>query len=298
MGLWALGSITLILALLVWRKVNSGSRQTLIRQLLRLEGQLPPKVQKKLAQIEPRQLADIISEVLPDLDRQVRQDLLRFVKTIGLVDFCVQELQSVNEEDRIKACEMLALMEAKEATWQLMEALGDKKPGVSLAAADALGTIKDPEVVAALIDALEKPGQWLPARIAQVLIAQGSLAVKPLLDALSNLSPDGKRMAVQVLAEIRDPQIAPALVKMLEDPAGLVRAEAADALGQIVFKGAIPALIDALGDPVWEVRSKAARSLGLLQAREAVDSLKKACSDQEWAVRANAEKALQQIATV
>jgi HEAT repeat protein len=72
---------------------------------------------------------------------------------------------------------------------KLSSKLGDSNPDVCKAAAEALGEIKDPRAVKALIELLDD--RILPVRSAaqQALITTGDLSVEPLIAVLKNDNP-------------------------------------------------------------------------------------------------------------
>ncbi len=84
-----------------------------------------------------------------------------------------------------------------------------------------------------------------------------------LIQELRDEETSFRRLAVDDLGNIGPPAV-PALLKTLQDKAGIVRVSAADALGAIgtEAKSAVPALTKALQDEHQDVRRSAAQSLG------------------------------------
>ena len=81
----------------------------------------------------------------------------------------------------------------------------------------------------------------------RALVAMGKVALKPLLEALTNSTEYGRGQAAKALGEIGDPTVAPALVKALEDDKYDVRwlaARALVALGRDGLAALLPALIE------------------------------------------------------
>ena len=83
---------------------------------------------------------------------------------------------------------------------------------------------------------------------------------------------------------------------MRESPFEKARAAAAYALGTIQGEDNVQALLEGLKDSHWMVRAKAAEALGELGAPEADGALKIAAEeDSDWNVRAVAQAALNKL---
>ena len=150
-----------------------------------------------------------------------------------------------------------------------------------------------------LAEALSNPGKLVPARVAEVLVAFGDSAVKPLIDELKYAGKEGQPLICEVLGQIGDTRAVPVLKEILrESPYEQGRAAAAQALGGIPEKGNVAALLEALGDPAWEVRGCAARALGELGGQEAAAGLAKAREDENRRVRVIAEAALKKLSSL
>ncbi len=76
----------------------------------------------------------------------------------------------------------------------------------------------------------------------QSLVAIGSPAVPSLIEALKQKNDHVRREAVRALSEIEDPEVAPALIKTLEDEEFDIRWRAAEGLIGLGMKGLKPLL--------------------------------------------------------
>jgi HEAT repeat protein len=99
----------------------------------------------------------------------------------------------------------------------LAAAMHDPDADVRWEAANALGEIKDPRAVPALLEALRaKDLQWHAA------LALGEIkdprAVDPLIAALQNKDPEFREQVSSALGEIKDPRADAALIAALKDP--------------------------------------------------------------------------------
>lgn len=224
-------------------------------------------------------------------------DKLRFRyksrKIQALTEKYMVELSCANDQRRITAAENLGDIGAIQAIEPLMEIMSAKKEEVSMAAARALSKIKDDKVLEELVKALANPDKWLPARVAEVIIAHGQLSVPILLRFLAETDdPTVKANYIEILGEIKDLQSVPALISELNSFYPEVRVKSALALGNIKDKRAVENLIKKTEDKEGSVRAIAARSLGKIKDSQAIGALQKLLYDQEWNVRINAIEAL------
>ena len=110
---------------------------------------------------------------------------------------------------------MLGNLKEREAAPELIKALADPDLNVKHAAAEALGKIKDPRAVDALIEALHTD-MWLQFPAAVALGDLGdSRAVGPLCELLA--VPGANIPAIQALGKLGDPATLGALEPFLED---------------------------------------------------------------------------------
>jgi HEAT repeat protein len=127
---------------------------------------------------------------------------------------------------------------------------------------------------------------------AAALVAIGTSALQPLVDAARSPQWVARRNAVWALGALDDERgVRPALAA-LKDSEPPVRATAAWALGALEAFDAVPALIEALKDSDASVRSQVAWALGAIGDRRAVDGLVAALKDSAEGVRSQAAWAL------
>lgn len=198
-------------------------------------------------------------------------------------------------QEKITAIEILGKLDWIQSVHPLLEALGDKSDEVRMAASEALSKIQAPEVVPLLIKALEDPYRFLPARIAEVLISYGDVAVPAMLEALPDLPIQSKVYIIEMLGGMDDEKISPALMLELRADEPEIRAASIEALGEQMYKPAAEAMSILLKDKDGKVRSKAARTLGLVGSLQYIPSLEDMLKDEEWWVRTNAETAIEAI---
>lgn len=239
-------------------------------------------------------------------------------------------LHSDDAATRAQAVRLLGLARAKESGDELLAAVSDMDPGVSLMAGEALARLNDPATASGLLVALEHPNERVRLVAAQTLGQMGiDAAVKPLRNMLFRGSGTEATFAGQALGRIGSPAAVEALVAALEEPvptsrwhaamAGVeaagqaavgplqdlldsrdvyVRRNAAEALGWIGMPEATPGLVDALRDHDETVRSRAAWSLGIIGDPAAQRALQSASAgDPSLDVREQASRALTLLQT-
>jgi HEAT repeat protein len=204
----------------------------------------------------------------------------------------------------------------------LIRALRNRDHGVQYEAAEALGELRDPAAIPALMGALtgdQYSGiRW---KAAEALAKIGTPSVPSLIGVVDNPDADIRWKAAVTLGEIGDPRAIPPLIAMLSDKDRFVRSRAvyaliligppavgslsealnhgnADvrqsavtALGKIGDLPAISALVHALGDPSAEVRQEAVSALAG-QGKKAFAAISAALYDQNDLVRQGAALAL------
>jgi HEAT repeat protein len=151
----------------------------------------------------------------------------------------------------------------REAMTALLELLNDDAtdPDVRWFAVRALADFPDPAVIPTLLQTIQTATQpELPQAAAQVLSAMGT-QVMPLLDQLLE-QPASRPIAVQVLAQMRQPQAIPPLLALSKDRDATIRAAAIDALSGFHTPEIAQVLQQALADPDSAVRLTAVRSVG------------------------------------
>lgn len=171
---------------------------------------------------------------------------------------------------------------------------------ISWVAAQALALIDDAAVAAWLHRQLDAGGPVQRAKAALALAWRRDTGVLPaLLAALGDDDWLVRELAchgLRVLADVRAVAALSRTVLAEEEP--LVRAAAAEALGEIGGEDAVGPLIRALRDADAAVRAAAARGLGVLQSSQAVAPVVGLLqADPSMTVRCSAIQALREMAS-
>jgi len=226
---------------------------------------------------------------LPETDR----DLLAYhVRAAGIARTLERASRSWLASRRERAARAMGELRLVEASPRLAELLHDRNRWVRIAAARALGCIASPFAARALIDALDHGlvpeqrlvealgGGWAEGPLLLAFRAPRTVALRvPLADALGRTgspaaaaalaaampaaSVDLRVRIVRALARLGEPDPVRAA---MSDPHGLVRAQAAWALGRLGDDGASGLLEAGLADSTSRVRANSAAALRRLAA--------------------------------
>ncbi|MFZ5641193.1 MAG: HEAT repeat domain-containing protein [Bacillota bacterium] len=238
---------------------------------------------------------ETVGLVVDNLDKYepaVRSRVILQLEQEGVVESYIDWLRGKDIEQKKVAARRLAYIGSPRAVMPLVEAVADKNEEVRLTAAGALKRIKDPAGIEPLIRALKEPMKWLPARIAEVLVELGPLALPALLAGLDDPDPEFKCYIIEILGETGNPESLSKLAGVLRDQNPVIRAKTAAAMGNIGSSGAVQALLGALLDTDKNVRNQAVLALRRIGSPAAVAGLAGVTTDPDKFVRTNAVEAL------
>lgn len=144
--------------------------------------------------------------------------------------------ESAGERERVSAARLLADLRSPVATTELINILEeDASPSVRAAAADALGSIGEPEAAEPLAKALLDPEPDIQSCAARALGHIGdSSSVAPLVRGLRSASPDAVPVVIDSLARIGDASaVVPLIWFYYEHDSDAVRQQVATALSKL-----------------------------------------------------------------
>jgi HEAT repeat protein len=189
----------------------------------------------------------------------------------------LHDLASPDEEVRRLAVERLPELPTDEARAGLLTALGDESWRVRKSAVERIVAEGDSEdLQTSLIHALadgENPGRRNSAY--EALVGIGTSVTDRLVESLTSDDVDVRKLVLDTLAGIGDPDACAPVCRALSDPDPNVRGAAADALGVIGSAEAGSALHAAAvqADEDQLVRLSALRALALIEFAISVDEL-------------------------
>lgn len=227
----------------------------------------------KLAEAGQMGAIDQVVDSLDNYSAEKQQMIKDFVHEQGIVKRYQAGLADIDYKVRAVNAERLGKIGGSGTAEALFTAMSDKNEEVRMSATTALKKMADPSVAEALVQALQDPYKWLPARIAEVLVALGPAAVPALHRALAEKDSAIRGYIIEILGEIGDHTSALPLNQALQDKNANIRLQAARALGRIGQSCSVQPLIGLLEDPEVKVKVQAIRSLGEIGDPEAVQYL-------------------------
>jgi HEAT repeat protein len=176
-------------------------------------------------------------------------------------------LRSSDGEVRRLSVEQLSQLEIDEAVPHLAERLGDEVWRVRKAAVECLVRwIEHPQVQEILVASLadgDDPGRRNSAF--EALVACGMRVTPRLITELSNPDVDVRKLVIDALAAIADPEAREPLVRAISDGDTNVRAAAAEALGMVGGLEEAAHLLSAANAPAEDVLVRLSALRGLVR---------------------------------
>ncbi len=230
-----------------------------------------------------------------ELVGETRARLTHVFDIVGFVQEEVQELHSRKWWRRAKACQHLALMQATDATAQLVTLLNDTEEDVRTEAALALVAITGVNALRLLLTNLQSMSVWMFIQLSRVVLPMASVAVPDLIAGLKSGRPSIQRFCVDMLGEIGDIAACDPLVEFISTAEPGVRSRAYLVLGRLGDEKGKRVLLDGLQDEEEQSRVAAAQGLGYLASPETAPFLKDHLLHDTIAVRLASGKSLTMI---
>jgi HEAT repeat protein len=212
--------------------------------------------------------------LLRDEDRAVRQAAIGALASIGepSVEVLGRCLQDESLEVQEAASQILAGIGDDRVFEPLVEALGSPDWIVRMHAAKALGRMREPEAVPALVPLLQDKVKAVREETAGALAAIGTASIPSLVAALRHDEWLVRLHAVEALGKLRTPEaVEPLLFALFNDRDSAIREDVVRALGDIGDAGAVEFLFQVLDEP--GLRPLAVEALGKIKDGRAVPVL-------------------------
>jgi HEAT repeat protein/cyclophilin family peptidyl-prolyl cis-trans isomerase len=204
---------------------------------------------------------------------------------------------AVHPNVRLEAVNALGAAAATDGLAAVQDLLTDDWPAMRAAAIRAAVAI-DRESFVSVLSGMEPDRDWrVRAALAEAL---GTLPPELSTERLrSMLKDEDKRVIPAVLTSLvrlKAPDLAPMLLQRLEDTDLVVRATAAQLVGELKPDGGAEPLRElyksGAGDAAYSARTAALDALATYGTTEAVATLRTALEDKDWAVRVRAAELL------
>lgn len=259
---------------------------------------LSAEVETELAKLAAAGKLKAVDQIVDSLDGyppEKQQIIKNFVINEGIFQRYQTGLSDMDYKVRAINAERLGRVGGSGTAELLFKAMSDKNDEVRMSAATALKAMADPSIVTFLVNALKNPYKWLPARVAEVLVAIGPAGLPVLHRALENGDPALKGYIIEILGEIGEVESVLHLNQILRDSNTNTKLQAARALGKIGHISSVKPLAGLLEDPEVKVKVQAIRSLGLIGDPGAVQYLAPCLSVEDKVVRFAVSEALHNL---
>jgi HEAT repeat protein len=255
-------------------------------------GQLGP-LKEQLRPDDQRLLLGLFEGMIPNLRGEYAQRLSDMMRTLGVMENQIRELQHRKWWRRANACKILAWIRDPRVIESLEKAMDDPNGDVRLEAATALvklGAVRSPSL---LLAKLAEATLTRSLAVIDLCRTLGPSCVAEFIAMLDGGFPDRvMTLAVDALGFSGDLRVVEPLLKLQQHSSAEVRFAAVQALGALGDPRALAVFDKSLHDPAWEVRAQTAFWLGRLGASEMLSQLQDSLDDDQWWVRYRAAEAL------
>lgn len=253
-----------------WAQVKAGFRMDVAAPTVSipLEDLIPLEFEEAIAGAAEEEVGEPVQRKrqpqeleIPEIPRKMPEpDIVETVPEKTPLERSIEALRSSDEKIRMAAVAALQAM-GEEAIEYLIEALNDPYYGVRIAAAEALGELKDKSTVDALIQVCADAREDVRIATAHALGSIGDRrAIRPLIGLFGD-NYHGVRVAAADAVAVFGRNALEPLEEALDEPVPAIRVTAVRAMGLIGAGESVPTLIKHLGDPAPEVRWSVARAL-------------------------------------
>ncbi len=301
-GSWfaAAASVAAIVVLVVWQSIANrltrrrATRKALLRSRLIvdwLESELPDS--DKLEADDKKILVELGHEFVNTIRGVTLSRALNVLRSLGMIEFCLSELDARHQARRVHAIELLAALSGADARDDLQRKLSDASWPVRLAAAKALiriDAMPDPERLAAALDTHRHGHSRELRTLIKDIARRDPLRLITLLDR--GVNEHIRVLIIHALGRSGAYQVVASLLPYANDPSVDVRAETFRSFATLQHPLAVETIHAGLSDPAWEVRTQAAIAAGRLRVDESIDDLAALLEDPVWWARYRAAEAL------
>lgn len=252
--------------------------------------QLPARTQRGYTRL----LTGLASDLLALLRGLEHGQLVEIFQAAGVREILIGDLRHWNARLAQAAAENLRHFRSPESVAALRQALTHRTPEVRLAAALSLAEMNEAPPVEELVRILNL-GSAEQSRLAVELFRR--LAHREFETILA-IAADRSRpallrlMALEALAEQRDPRLVAVTSAIARDETGDIASQAVRFLGALGDRSVAPIISAGLQSADWRVRVQAATAAGRLGLGELSEQLTELLDDDAWWVRHRAGEAL------
>ena len=234
-----------------------------------------------MGRIKGRDVAELFKKAFPSQMRNVQRSIASSLAAFGSAqdkDFFIAILEEQSDGDMLKSALyfLSAVVPSPESAGKILVFLEHKYPDVRKAALDACILLKTRDISEKFTQMFhdEDPQQ-------RAVAVKGLLSIDPagnidyLRQALSDQSPDVRRVALESLSALKDipESITSDIMACLHDENAEVRLALIEFLGKVGGSKPVPYLQSALSDPDDWVKIRSVEALGRLKGEDALPQL-------------------------
>lgn len=203
----------------------------------------------------------------------------------------LKDLAGTNKAKQAVAIEELGHLRVEAALPQFVEALASSDLAVVMAGVQALHNFHPKLVLPLVLPTLDNPTMWPPARVREVVVGYGTVAVPSICTAFEKAAPEAKPHLLEMLGELATGAELNLIRAALQGEQRLAAARAVmDCAGRVeaaqqLFEEPLKALLQ---DPLPQVRAQALEALYRLEVPGTGELLAKALLDEDRLVRTRA----------
>ena len=172
------------------RKLRDIKVNKTIRKLLTTEDRISSGIIDDLQEFSHDEITHVLRESYSSLEPHLQEQLLAVLEDQGYMEVIYDKLNNGSEREILYSLDLLALLKPPKALDSIFKKLADNRESIRFEAAYALILYRNQRVVELTIKELKQDSPYLPARLAQVLMGYGSLAVLELVNNLNNSEID------------------------------------------------------------------------------------------------------------
>ena len=234
---------------------------------------------------------NVLTKVLFDYIEQIKgqaRDQLKKIFDYALKEKCLQDIYSKRLIKRLKATHLFVIFSGPSESPHILNLLNDK-PIVKLVAINALSRIPTSQTISYIFQAFEKDSISNARTYINILYGLGDKIETPVKKYLKkSISIEKLMLLIELTGTIPLRSLYPDILAFADHPEKEIRIKVARALGQMRIPTSLDILIKLSEDEAWEVSAQAMKSLGKLGDSKTKDVLSKGMFSPFWHVRFNA----------
>lgn len=245
-----------------------------------------------------RPFPHVLTRVLLDYGQVISgkaKERLKLIFDLSLRERCRKLLSSRWTSRRLKGARLFFVFFDSTESSVLLKILQDK-PIVKLTAITTLLRVSDPATLDFIFQAFERDSGPPVRSYFNIMIGLGEKIESYVKESLrKNLPLEKIALLIELVGAIPLRNLAGDLMGWATHPNKEIRVKVARALGKLLIPDSVDLLLRLAQDEAWEVQAQAVKSLGHLREPRALEALAHSLFSPHWFVRHNAAQALSEM---